>query len=217
MAVYDLEEQEQLDELKAWWAQWGNLITGLVVAVAVASLGWQGWKWYQRKESANAGALYAVVQNAASKHDAAGVREATGEILEKYSGSAYASLSAMISAKVQAEAGDRENAALALEWVMKHAALPVERDIARLRLAAVKLDAGDTAAAEALLAEAPAESLTVRYQDLRGDVLAAAGKPQAAREAYDQALAVAGANAAAGDGSSEIIRLKRDALPGGDK
>jgi len=217
MAVYDLEEQEQLDELKAWWAQWGTLITSLVVAVALASLGWQGWKWYQRNESANAGALYAMVQNAAAKNDAAGVREATGQILEKYSGSAYATMAAMISAKAQADAGDRDNAALALDWVMKHAELPVTRDIARLRLAAVKLDAGDLAAAEALLADAPAASLAVRYQDLRGDVLAAAGKIGAAREAYDQALAVAGANPVAGDRSSEIIRLKRDALSGGEK
>jgi len=217
MAVYDLEEQEQLDELKAWWAQWGTLITSLVVAVALASLGWQGWKWYQRNESANAGALYAMVQNAAAKNDAAGVREAAGQILEKYSGSAYAAMAAMISAKVQADAGDRDNAALALDWVMKNAALPVTRDIARLRLAAVKLDAGDMAAAEALLADAPAESLTVRYQDLRGDVLAAAGKREAAREAYDKALAAAGASPVAGDRSSEIIRLKRDALTGGEK
>ena len=32
MAVYDLEEQEQLAEMKAWWKQHGNLVTGLVVA-----------------------------------------------------------------------------------------------------------------------------------------------------------------------------------------
>ncbi len=32
MAVYDLEEQEKLDELKAWWKQWGNAI---IAAIAV--------------------------------------------------------------------------------------------------------------------------------------------------------------------------------------
>jgi predicted negative regulator of RcsB-dependent stress response len=215
MAVYDLEEQEQLAELKAWWAQWGNLITGVVAAVAVASVGWQGWQWYQRSQSAQAGALYAMVQKAASEDDVAGVRQATGQIIENHGRSAYASLAAMVSAQMQAAAGDRENAALALEWVMDNADLAVTRDIARLRLAAVKLDMGDAAAAEALLAEAPAAALTVRHEDLRGDVLAAAGKIDAARAAYDKALAAADADLVAGDRSSEIIRLKRDALAGG--
>ena len=40
MAAYDLEEQEQLAELKAWWKQNGNLVTGVVVAAASAS--WPG-------------------------------------------------------------------------------------------------------------------------------------------------------------------------------
>jgi len=215
MAVYDLEEQEQIDELKAWWAQWGNLITGIAVACAVASVGWQGWKWYQRKQSAEAAGLYAVVENAAAKGDAATAREATGKIVDEYGGTAYATLASLRSAKIQADAGDTDNAALPLEWVMKHADLPAVRDIARLRLAAVRLNAGDAAAAEALLKETVDETLTVRYNDLRGDVLVAAGKPDEARAAYDAAIAAINASPVMGDRSIEIIRLKRDALSGG--
>ncbi len=217
MAVYDLEEQEQLAELKAWWATYGNTIVGAVLAVVVAVVGVLGWKSYQRSDSAEAAALYAVVQNAVSQHDAAGARQAAGQILEKYSSSAYASMAAMLSAKAQADAGDWANAALALEWVMANADLPAMQDIARLRLAAVKLDAGELDAAQSLLAQAPGESLTVRHQDLLGDVLAAAGKIDEARAAYDKALEAAAVNAVAGDRSAEIIRLKRDALPGGAK
>lgn len=215
MAVYDLEEQEQLDELKAWWARWGTAITSAVLAVAVASVGWQGWQWYQRKQSGEAAAMYAMVDKAARENDAAAARQAAGQIVEKYSGTAYATLAAMLSAKVQAQAGDHENAALPLQWVMDNAKQPVMRDIARLRLAAVKLNAGDAAAAEALLGEAPDASLEVRYHDLRGDVLASAGKVDEARKAYDEAIAAANASPVAGDRSPEIIRLKRDALSEG--
>ena len=49
MAVYDLEEQEQISELKAWWAQNGKWITTLAVVAALASVGWQGWQWYQNR------------------------------------------------------------------------------------------------------------------------------------------------------------------------
>ncbi len=35
MAVYDLEEQEKIDELKAWWRSYGTLIViGLAVFVS---------------------------------------------------------------------------------------------------------------------------------------------------------------------------------------
>ncbi len=57
MAVYDPEEQEQISELKAWWAQYGTLVTTLAVVAALASVGWQGWQWYQNRNAAEAGAL----------------------------------------------------------------------------------------------------------------------------------------------------------------
>ncbi len=217
MAVYDLEEQEQLAELKAWWAQWGRLITSVVVVAAVASVGWQAWQWYQRKQSAEAAAMYAVVQTAAAQNDAAAARQATGKILESFDTTAYASMAALLSAKVQLAAGDHENAILPLQWVMEHAELPVVRDIARLRLAAVQLDAGAVDKAQALLEAEPVPSLAVRYHDLRGDVAAAAGDIDAARKAYQTALEAADAVAMAGDRSAEIIRVKRDALTGGSQ
>ena len=42
----DLEEQEQVAELKAWWRQHGNLIVSALLAAALAFAGWQGWRWY---------------------------------------------------------------------------------------------------------------------------------------------------------------------------
>ena len=65
MAVYDLEEQEQISELKAWWAQYGNLVVTLAVVAALASVGWQAWNWYQNRNAGEAGALYYAVQQAA--------------------------------------------------------------------------------------------------------------------------------------------------------
>ena len=48
MAHSDLEEQEQIDTLKAWWKMYGNLVTSLVTAVCLGVVAWQGWNWYQR-------------------------------------------------------------------------------------------------------------------------------------------------------------------------
>jgi predicted negative regulator of RcsB-dependent stress response len=80
MATYDLEEQEQISELKTWWKMYGNLVTGVLLAVAVGVAGWQGWNWYQRKQATEASVIYAAVQKAPWKADAKRVREAAGEL-----------------------------------------------------------------------------------------------------------------------------------------
>ena len=69
MAAFDLEEQEQISQIKGWWEQFGTLVTGVAVAAAIASVGWQGWQWYQGKQSAEASALYGVLQKAASERN----------------------------------------------------------------------------------------------------------------------------------------------------
>lgn len=187
MAVYDLEEQEQLSELKAWWSRYGALITGLALAAALASVGWQGWKWYQNTQSREASALFAVVQEAAAAGDAAKAREAAGQIFEKYGGTAYGDLAALLSARVQVAAGDLKNAQAQLSWAVEHGRDPALRDIARLRLATVLLDQGKPAEAMAQLEAAPLPGFKARFSDLRGDILAVQGKTTEARAAYQAA------------------------------
>jgi predicted negative regulator of RcsB-dependent stress response len=35
MAVYDLEEQEKIEDLKAWWAQYGKYVSAVVTGIAI--------------------------------------------------------------------------------------------------------------------------------------------------------------------------------------
>jgi predicted negative regulator of RcsB-dependent stress response len=187
MAAYDLEEQEQLSQIKAWWEQYGNLVSAVALVVAVAAAGFQGWNTYQRKQAAEASGLYMGVQKAAQAHNAQQAREAAGELISKYSGTVYADLGVLLAAKVQADAGDLKNARTQLGWAAEKANDPALRDLARLRLAAVLLD--DKAYDEALAQLAkPGEGLEARFADLKGDVLVAQGKTADAKAAYKQAL-----------------------------
>jgi predicted negative regulator of RcsB-dependent stress response len=212
MAVYDLEEQEQLSELKAWWNQYGTLVTAVAVVAALSSVGWQAWQWYQKKDSGEAAALYAVVEQAAGKGDAAKAREAAGQIFEKYGRSAYADMAALLSAKAQVEAGDLKNAQAQLSWAAEHGRDPALKDLARLRLATVLLDQGQPDQALAQLGAEPMPEFKARYADVKGDVLAAQGKVTEARGAYELALAAIAPEDREVGHLRELLALKIEAL-----
>lgn len=218
MATYDLEEQEQIEELKTWWKLHGVLVTGVITAAAVAVVGWQGWQWWQRGQAAQAAQLYGGVQQALAQQDVKRVRQLSGELIDKYSGTAYAGMAAMLSGKVLAETGDLKSAQAQFGWAAEHAKDDGLRDLARLRQAIAFAEDKAYDEALALLSVPPAPALMPRYLEVRGDVLSVQGKSADARQAYDEALKAL--DAARKEESmptgpyGEILQAKRDAAGG---
>ena len=207
MAAYDLEEQEQLATLKAWWKQNGNLVLGTITAVLVVFAAWNGWRWYQRSQALEAAALYENLQQAARMSDGKAVRDAAGGILEKYAGTAYAPLAALVSAKVNYQAGDLKTARAQLQWVVDNTGQEEVRAIARLRLATVLMDDNAYDEAMKIVAAKPAEGFDALFSSMRGDILSAQKKRAEARTAYRAA-----ADRATDAAFRETLRLKLDAL-----
>ncbi|MDR3220441.1 MAG: tetratricopeptide repeat protein [Candidatus Accumulibacter sp.] len=225
MAAYDLEEQEQIAEIKAWWKQYGNRLINVLTAVALIVLAWQGWNWHQRNQVGQASAIFGVLQKAVQDKDTQRIKAASGELLEKFSGTSYAVLGALTSAKAMVEAGDAQTAKAQLLWAADHAKDEL-RDLARLRAAAVLLDDKEYEQALARLEKASGPAFELRFQDMRGDILAAQGKKTEAVSAYQAALSRLGERETGGDAglgrqseSSAIFRdligQKIDALGGG--
>ncbi len=188
MAAYDLEEQEQLAEIKKWWKQYGNLVTGIVVAASLGVLAWQGWNWYQRNQSAQASAIYSVLQRAALERDTQKTKAAAGELVEKFGRTVYAPLGALTAAKALFDAGDVKSAKAQLAWVTENAADEM-RDLARVRLATVQLDEQAYDDALKTLSASHGQSFELRFAELKGDVFAAQGKKAESAAAYKAALA----------------------------
>jgi len=188
MAVYDLEEQEQIAEIKAWWKQYGGLVI-LVLSVAAITVGAvRGWSYYQNKQGMEAGELYAQLQGAVGAKEPKKVQDIATVIEKTYARSGYAAFAALAAGKAAFESGDFAAAKVHLQWVVDNGRDSETRDIARLRLGIVLLD--EKKYDEALkVADAPhADTMTALYAYLKGDVLVAQGKPQDARAAYQLAL-----------------------------
>ena len=189
MAVYDLEEQDQIDELKAWWGRWGNVVTGIVIAVCVAIVAVQGWRYWQATRADEAAALYSAVSDAAKAGDAAKAKDAVTQLADKYAGTAYAPRAALLYARLLWDAGDKDAARAQYQWVLDHASDEELKQVTRYRLAEALLDAGKADDALRLLDAKHDDGFAGLYADLRGDALAASGKRDDARAAYQAALA----------------------------
>ena len=209
MAAYDLEEQEQLATLKAWWKENGNTVMAAVSLVLIVFASWQGWNFYQRTQAAQASNLYDAVQKAASANDLKLVRESAGAVLEQYPRTTYAAMAALVSAKAHFQEGDLKTARAQLSWVAENAKDDGLKDIARLRLASVMLDEKAYDEALKVLDARHGAAFDAQFLAARGDILVAQGKREEAGAAYNAALDKVEAKDAAQRG---YIQLRLDAL-----
>ncbi len=187
MAVYDLEEQEQIAALRSWWKQYGGWATGLVLAIAMGWLGWYGWQTYLKTQNAEASRVFLVLQQASAQQNTSQVKQAAGELVNQYPRSQFASLGALLAATTLEAAGDAKSAEAQLVWVADNGKDAV-RGVARLRLAGVQMDQKDYDAALKTLSETAPAGFAARFDAARGDVYAAQGKSTEARASYDAAL-----------------------------
>jgi predicted negative regulator of RcsB-dependent stress response len=205
----DLEEQEKVAELKAWWSSHGTLVLAVVTAIAVAFTGWALWRNYQAGQTAKASALYDTVSKAAQAGDAKALRDSTGALAENYPRTLYASMGALVSARFYFDRNDLKSAKAQLEWVIERSASEDFRDLARLRLAAILLD--EKAYDEALKAtDAPhGAAYDAQFAALKGDTLVAKKQVAEAKAAYKLALEKA---PKADRGFQESVRMRLEAL-----
>jgi predicted negative regulator of RcsB-dependent stress response len=206
--AYDLEEQEQLDAIKGWWNDNGKLVILALVAVVVGLAAFQGWRYYRAQQSERAAALFQQLEGAERANDPKRVREIAAQVRDKQGSTQYAALAALSAAKASVSTGEIEDAKRNLEWVVERAKDEDLKDVARLRLAGVLLDEKKYDDALKVLSVKTGEAYAGLYADLRGDVLAAAGKPAEARAAYRAALDKSDPNST----YRRLIEIKLDAL-----
>ncbi|MFZ9645073.1 MAG: YfgM family protein [Fluviibacter sp.] len=187
MAVYDLEEQEQIAALRGWWKQYGGWATGLLLAIAMGWLGWYGWQTYQKTQNAEASRVFLVLQQASAQQNTSQVKQAAGELVNQYPRSQFAALGALLAATTLEAAGDPKSAEAQLVWVADNGKDAV-RGVARLRLAGIQMDQKDYDAALKTLSETAPAGFAARFDAARGDVYVAQGKLTEARASYDAAL-----------------------------
>ena len=203
----DLEAQEQLDQLKFFWKRYGNLITGTIIAVSLAFLGWQYYQKHQRDQAAQAAGVYQSLLQAAAAHDDARVAHIWADLKGKYGGTVYAEQGALLAGA--ALAGVKSDEAMAaLKWEIEQGKQDAYRGLARLRLAALMAQARQWDEAVKVLSSGIPDAYAGLAADRLGDIYSAQGKKTEAKAAYEKAL-----KAIAEDQDyRRLVQIKHDAL-----
>lgn len=207
--AYDLEEQEQIANFKAFWDRFGNLISWVLIIALGGYAAYNFWNSHQRSQSAEASGLYDELVGTAQAKDGAKVQRIAGDIENKYGSTAYAPMAALAAAKVAFDANDLKTAKAQLQWAADHGN-DEYKAVARLRLSGVLLDEKAYDQALALLnGEFPAQ-FAGEVADRKGDVLVAQNKLPEARAAYQAALDKMGK----ANPGRQLVQIKLEAIGG---
>lgn len=208
--AYDHEEQEQLATLKAWWNQYGNLLTWVLIVALAAYAAWTGWNSYQNKQSLQAGVLYGELQNAVNAQDKEKVKRIAADMQSKFDGTAYAQMTALVAARFAYETQDAATAKSQLQWVIDHGKDDAYKAVAKVRLAGILLDEKAYDEGIKLLSGTFPEQFVAMVDDRKGDILVAQNKLEEARTAYRTALEKTEEKSP----GRQLIQIKLDAIGG---
>lgn len=205
----DLEEQEQLDEFKAWWDAYGKLTINLVVLCIAAYAAWQGYQYFQNKKAFEASDLYqAMMMIEPDQTDLVAVE--ANKLMENYTATPYAGRAAVYLAKSKYLSDKKGESKTHLQWAIEQAEESAVQSIASIQLATLLLSEKDYAGAEkALLTATDAGYIGIK-ESLLGDIYLAQGKKSEAKASYEQALI----NLDAQGRLSLFAKQKLDALGG---
>ncbi|WP_025916436.1 tetratricopeptide repeat protein [Herminiimonas sp. CN] len=206
--AYDHEEQEQLASIKAWWNQYGNLLTWLLIIVMAIYAGWSGWNYYQRKQSAQASLLYEELEKSIVAKDNVKTLRAATDLQTKFSKTSYAQMSALVAAKSAFDANDLKVATNQLSWAIDHGSDEEYKAIAKLRLSGLLLDAKSYDEALKLLETKFPAQFAGLVADRKGDIFVLQNKNDVARSSYALALEKIEKNSPI----RQLIQMKLDAL-----
>jgi len=202
--IYQTEEQ-QVEAIKGYWQENGNMI---IAGIVLGFVGFIGFNYYKDNKLADEMAVsnryLTLIENSASDKQA--FSENAAKFLSENSTTSYASLTALALAK---EAASTQNWAEAQSQLMAAiASAPTDgiKGIASLRLARVQIQLTQYEQAFVTLAKPLPESFTGAVEEIKGDTYLLQGKKELARNSYQVAIA------AGGLAGSPSLQMKLDDL-----
>ena len=213
----DLEEQEQLDQLKAFWQKYRNLITGVLTVVLFAYAAYSGYGWWRNSQALEASKLYETMLSAVAKGDKEQTLRAANDLQKDFARTPYAAMSSLIAARITADAGDSAKAIDYLRWTAKNASDDGYLALAKLRLVTQLIEQGaekDFVEADQILKETPVAGFQALWLERRGDWYLAQKKNAEAKKSYQDAWKALNQAKEFPEEARRLLKVKLDAVGG---
>jgi predicted negative regulator of RcsB-dependent stress response len=189
MAFEDYDEYEQGEAVRKWIRENGIAVAVGVVLALLLIFGWRQWQAHKTSHRVQAASQFAVLQQAVQGSDKQAMAAALGDLQKNFADTPYAAFGSAAVAEFDVGNDDLKPAAQNLQWAMAHSKQPALKSLFTLRLARVWIAEGQAKQALAALDGVPAGDYGAIVAELRGDAQLKLGKSDAARTAYQQALA----------------------------
>lgn len=189
------EDDEVVENLKAWWRKNGTALMLLVAVGLFSFAGWRYWQSTQAEAATQAQNLQQQMQLAAQrlstdpndKDTIAEVQRLGDALIADYSGTPYANDAAMLLAKVAVDSNDLARAITLLQTVIADSNDDIDVALAQSRLARVQAAKGDYTDALATLDAISDAALAPLVNEIRGDVYLLQNQRAEAKAAYQAA------------------------------
>lgn len=203
-----VSEKEQLEQIKKWWHENGKFIAIAIVVGLFIGLGWRYWHTMQIRYAENAAMIYQSVVQADSQNNTTTAQGGAKILMEKFSRSPYASLSALLWAKEAAAQNDLKTALSKLQWVITRGRENRLKQMARLSAARIFLAQNNFVAAANELKIVNDAHFQPLIDWVKGDIDAKQGDAEKAKAHY-----LASKNAFAGFQPAVDLLNKKIAQP----
>lgn len=190
----DLEEQEQIDQLKHFWNTWGMLISSILIAAFLGIGSWNGYQFWKSRQSLQATALFDAVESSALSGDQERLNQSFFDLQVKYPNTIQATQAGFVIAKSEIEKNHIPAASSALEWIAENSSDDGYKAIANLRLASLLIEQKSYENALKHLTNNFPAGFEGVVADRKGDLLNQQGKKQEAVEEYQRAYKIFGPN-----------------------
>ena len=213
----DLEEQEQIANLKSFWNRFGKYIIGVATVALFTYAAFSGWNWYQRSQAIEAAKLYETLLGTLTKNERDKTYLAADDLQKKFAGTAYAAMGSLVAAKIAADANDGAKAQIYLKWAANKASDDAYRALAQLRLVGLLIDQGTDATmseADKILKGKAVKGFEPLWIERRGDWFLAQKKTAEARTQYLDAWKLLEKDKSFPEDSKRLLKVKIDAVGG---
>jgi predicted negative regulator of RcsB-dependent stress response len=183
----DLEEQEQLDQLKHFWKQYGNAITWVLIVALSGFASWNFYQYWQHGKAVQASALFEEVNRNVKLGDNARVDRAFSDLKNGFESTVYAQQAGLLVSKFYYDSGKADASKTVLAWVVEKPTDSGYQAIAKLRLSGLLAEEGAYSEALKLLESAFPAGFQGLAQDRKGDIFLIQEQKSKAIAAYKDA------------------------------